>query len=216
MKHGNLLVERTTTGPFAVNTYLVGCGETHQAVIIDPGGDGQRLLAMAEKHQFEVTKLLLTHGHIDHIAGLKEIQEATGAPIYLHSDDKTIYDTADMQGLFFGLRVRKPPQADESVSEGDRIDIGNSTALVLHTPGHSAGSVCYYLKAEGILFSGDLLFKGSIGRTDLPSGNGRAMMASLNRIVEECSDETVVYPGHMGITTIGEERRSNPFLSGGW
>ncbi|MBN1945075.1 MAG: MBL fold metallo-hydrolase [Bradymonadales bacterium] len=216
MKHGTLQVEMLTTGPFAVNTYLVGCTRTRDAAVIDPGGQSDTLLDMAHANDLKITKLLLTHGHIDHIAGLKEMQKATEAPIYLHEQDTTIYTTAPMQGLFFGLRVSQPPKANRSVTEGEEISIGEEVALVVHTPGHSAGSVCYYFQSAGVLFSGDLLFEGAIGRTDLPGGSNRAMSASLKRIVDLCPDETVVYPGHMGSTTISRERRNNPYLTGSW
>lgn len=214
MKHGNLIVEMRPVGPFAMNSYLVGCEQTGEAAVIDSGGDSATMLALAEKHGLTVKKLLQTHAHIDHIAGLGEMKRRTGAPIYLHPDDEPIYRTASMQAKMFGLRVDDPPPYDEKLADGDVVSVGELRFEVLHTPGHCPGLVCFHEPRAKVVFCGDLVFQGSIGRVDLPGASPAAMRASLTRFLEALEDEVVVYPGHMGSTTVGSERHSNPFLVG--
>ena len=207
-----MILERRPVGPFAMNSHLVGCSATKQAAIIDSGGDTELMLSLAKKHDLEVVKLLQTHAHVDHLAGLKEMKEATSAPIYLHPDDQPLYNGASMAGMMFGLRITNPPPYDHAVSDGDVIKVGELSFTVMHTPGHCPGQVCFYEPEAKALFCGDLIFQGSIGRVDLPGASPPAMVASLKRIMDELDDDVAIYPGHMGATTVGEERRHNPFI----
>lgn len=207
-----MIVESRPVGPFAMNSYLVGCAETGQAAIVDSGGDSEAMLALAAQHELEVTKLLQTHAHIDHIAGLVQMKALTGAPIYLHPADAPLYSTASQQGRMFGLRIEDPPPFDEELAEGDVVELGALRLRVLFTPGHAPGHVCFYEPEEHVLFGGDLIFAGSIGRVDLPLADPHEMMRSLRRVMAELEDDVRILPGHMGETTMGRERRSNPFL----
>lgn len=216
MKHESLIVEYKAVGPFAMNSYVIGCAETRQGAIIDSGGETDAILALAARHGLEIVKLLQTHAHIDHVAGLESMKARTGAPIFLHPADRQVYDAAPAMGRYFGLTVAAPPPPDETLEEGARISVGQLELRVLFTPGHCPGHVGFYVESAGVYFGGDLLFRGSIGRVDLPGADPAAMRASLARVTRELPDETVVYPGHMEPTTIGEEREHNPFLQGGW
>lgn len=216
MKSDSIIIEFQPVGPFAMNSYLIGCLETKEAALIDAGGDSEHFLALAEKHELTVKKLLQTHGHVDHVAGLRAMKDLSGAEIYLHPGDRPIYDSAVTQGRFFGFPVSTPPPVDVELAEGQIVEVGNIRLEVLHTPGHCPGHVCFYAAAEGVMFSGDLLFQGSIGRTDLPGGDARQIKASLDRLVRDIPADTVVYPGHMGPTTMAQEKLSNPFLTGAW
>jgi hydroxyacylglutathione hydrolase len=216
MKHGPLIVEYKPVGPFAMNSYVIGCAETRQGAVIDSGGETDAILSRAADHELEIVKLLQTHAHIDHVAGLKEMKARTGASIYLHAADREVYRAAPAMGRFFGLTVELPPPPDEELEEGQRLSLGEVELQVLFTPGHCPGHVGFWVEAAGVYFGGDLLFRGSMGRVDLPGADPEAMRESLARILRELPDETVVYPGHMEPTTIGTERRTNPYLVGGW
>jgi len=214
MKNETMIVESETVGPFGVNCYLVGCEKTKQAAVIDAGGGHDSILALASRHGLSISKLLLTHAHIDHIAGLGPFKERTKASIYLHPGDKPIYQTASMQGMMFGLKIDNPPAADCDLADGDIVEVGEIALKVIHTPGHSPGQVCFWAEEQGVIFVGDLIFAGSIGRVDLPGASPQEMKRSLNRLKELLPDDTVIYPGHMSSTTMGRERKTNPFLSG--
>lgn len=212
MSERKAIIERRPVGPLAMNSYVIGCSVTKEAAIIDSGGETERMLALAQQHGLEITKLLQTHGHVDHVAGLKEMKEATSAPIYLHPDDAHLYSGASLAGMMFGLRVANPPPYDHPVADGEVITVGELSLTVIHTPGHCPGQVCYYERSAKALFCGDLIFAGSIGRVDLPGGSPSDMTRSLRRIMDELEDDVTIYPGHMGPTTVGAERRSNPFI----
>jgi len=192
------------------NCYIVGCEETKEGVIIDPGGNAKRILAEVEKLGLKIKYIINTHGHFDHTLANKEVVKATGAPLAIHSADAPML-TQGGGAIFFGIIGKASPPADIMLEEGQILALGNVELEVLHTPGHSPGSICLYNKKEGVLFDGDVLFNMGIGRTDLPGGNYNLMMDSLQRLLT-LPDETMVYPGHGPPTTIGRERRSNPFL----
>jgi glyoxylase-like metal-dependent hydrolase (beta-lactamase superfamily II) len=208
-------VESFCVGPVQTNIYLVGCTETGEAAMIDAGGDPETVLETAASHDLEITKILQTHAHVDHVAGLGPLKEATDAPIYLHPDESTLYQSAPQQGQMFGIPVDPLPEVDVYLEEGDTIDVGTHTADVLHLPGHSPGGIGFHFADQQAIFSGDVLFRGSIGRVDLPGADTEAMKQSLARL-QALSDETRIYPGHMSETTIGRERRDNPYLSRDW
>lgn len=212
MLHGSLVVEYRPVGPFAMNSYVIGCTQSKQGAVVDSGGETDKILALAANHELEIVKLLQTHGHLDHVAGLNQMKAATNAPIYLHSNDEPIYSNAATAGRMFGINVDNPPPYDEALEDGDVIELGELRLRVLSTPGHCPGLVCFHDETNGVAFVGDLIFRGSIGRVDLPGADPRAMVASLRRLMDELADATVVYPGHMQPTTMGTEKKTNPYL----
>lgn len=215
LRFGDLVVRTAPLGPIATNCYVIGCLQTGQGAIVDCCAEPDRIARMiAHEAPLTITHLLQTHAHIDHVSALAELRRRTQAPIVLHRDELPVYDSVPLQSkMFFGVPAAPLPPPDRFVAEGERIQVGSLEAEVFLTPGHTPGSVCYYFRAQGVMFSGDVLFAGSIGRTDLPGGDMRAMRASLARL-ERFSPETVVLSGHGPVTTIGEERAHNPFLGG--
>lgn len=209
--HEPYLIAGRPVGPFAMNEYVVGCTRTGEAAIVDSGGDPRLFLDFCDDRGLRITRLLQTHAHVDHVAGLKATKAATGAPILLHPDDAPVYASAPASGLFFGIRIDAPPPVDHDLSDGDVIQFGDVRLEVLHTPGHCPGHVCFVDRDAHHVLAGDLLFKGSVGRTDLPGAEPDQMGPSLSRIFT-LDDDFRVYPGHMEPTTIGHERATNPFL----
>jgi hydroxyacylglutathione hydrolase len=211
-----MIVEVRAGGPFQENGFVIGCEDTRDAVLVDPGDSVAELLECAARGKLSIRYILLTHAHIDHITGVAAARRATGAPVYLHRDDTLLYDDAVAMGAMFGMRVEAPPPIDEFYSPGKAIRFGNLDARPHHTPGHSPGGVCLEVAAGGRigqdLFVGDTLFAGSIGRTDLPGGDYATLIASIRDVLFPFGDEARVYSGHGPATTIGRERRTNPFL----
>src|SRR5262249_25756284 len=197
--------------------YVVACEENHEAVLIDPGDEVASLLAFAERQKLTIRHILLTHAHVDHITGVGAAKAALGAPVYLHRDDLFLYNDAARQGAMFGFRVDPQPPVDMFYSAGQNISFGDYEARPHHTPGHSPGGVCLQIGRKGTagtqLFVGDTLFAGSIGRTDLPGGDYTTLINSIRTVLFAFGDAAQVYPGHGPSTTIGEERRTNPFLA---
>lgn len=181
------------------------------AVLVDPGEEAEKFLAAAAEQGRRIGAIWLTHAHLDHILGVAAIRAATDAPIYLHPADRRLYDELPQQGLWLGLSLARPPSPDGELSHGQRLQVGSIPIEVRHAPGHSPGHVCFV--APGVVLCGDVLFAGSIGRSDLPGGDPEQLMASIRRELLTLPDTTVVYPGHGPATTIGRERESNPFLS---
>jgi hydroxyacylglutathione hydrolase len=211
-----MILETQATGPFMKNGFVVGCERTREAVLIDPGDEVAGLLAFAERETLAIRAILLTHAHVDHITGVGTAKRALGVPIYLHRDDLFLYEHAVESGRIFGLRVEPQPPIDEFYSAGQVIAFGEYAARPHHTPGHCPGGVCLEIGKKGErgkdLFVGDTLFAGSIGRTDLPGGDYNTLIGSIRTVLFAFGDEAVVYPGHGPSTTIGHERRTNPFL----
>jgi glyoxylase-like metal-dependent hydrolase (beta-lactamase superfamily II) len=201
-----------TVGPFQANCYLVIDEATGSAVLIDPGDDGAALVEMVRESGARLDEIWLTHGHIDHIGGVAEDRRHFPAPVRLHPLDRPFYDSLSARmAATYGLPFDQPDAPDHELAEGEVLTCGNLRFTVMHVPGHAPGLVSF--NGEGVALCGDLLFAGSIGRTDLPLSDPRAMTESLARIAT-LAEDTVVHPGHGGPTTIGEELRSNPFLSG--
>jgi glyoxylase-like metal-dependent hydrolase (beta-lactamase superfamily II) len=211
----SMIVESLTVGPIQTSIFLVGCAETGEAVVVDGGGDTERILQTAEEHDLQIQAIWQTHAHIDHVAGLPSLKARTDVPILLHRDDHELYRAAPQQGQMFGFEVEPLPEPDRWIEEGDRLQVGELEAEVLLLPGHSPGHVAFYFKEQSIIFSGDVLFRGSIGRVDLPGCDPDAMKASLERM-SKLPDETRVMCGHGPNTTIGREKESNPYLNGRW
>ena len=232
----NFIHEILPVGMLQCNCHIVGDTHTREGIVIDPGDDAERILEIIARHALKVSAIVITHTHIDHVVGLRRIQQATGAPVYIHADDLELYRMLDVQAAWIGWKVPEKAKVDKLLKEGDSIRWGPFEAQVLHTPGHTQGSICLFLQGglpvevpqqpasaasakvsermPGRLFAGDTLFAGSIGRTDLWGGSLEQIKRSLEGKLLALPDDTIVYPGHGASTTIGEERETNPFLRG--
>ena len=227
-----LIHEILPVGMLQCNCHILGDPHTREAIVIDPGDDSARILSVIEQHHLRVVAILITHTHIDHVVGLHRVHEATNAPVYVHEDDLELYRNLDTQAAWLGWKTPDSVQINQLMREGDVIRWGGYQAQILHTPGHTPGSICIYVPAQtsdspprgrstpsiqrgpGRLFAGDTLFAGSIGRTDLWGGSFAGIIRSLKGKLLELPDDTVVFPGHGESTSIGRERVTNPFLIG--
>lgn len=222
---GKLIHEILPVGMLQCNCHVVGDPVTREAIVIDPGDEVGRILDLIAQHDLKVRAIVNTHAHIDHVGGLKKMRDATGAPVMMHAQDLQLYQALEMQAQWLRVAAPSLTEVDEFLREDTPIRWGNYEARVLHTPGHTEGSVCLYLARDhkvisdaatsnspDILFAGDTLFAGSIGRTDLWGGSLEQIMRSLQTKVLALPDSTIVFPGHGPATTIGDERESNPFL----
>jgi hydroxyacylglutathione hydrolase len=199
-------------GPLQCNCSIIGDEASREAMVIDPGDDIEEILAILRRHRLQVKQIVITHAHIDHVGGAMRLKSVTGAPILLNQNDYTLLKMLDVQAAWIGMKSPGMVEIDQSLGQSDVIQAGPFRAEVLHTPGHTEGSVCLYFPTEKLLVAGDTLFAGSIGRTDLPGGSYEKIIRSLHDKVLPLPDETLVIPGHGPSTTIGGERESNPFL----
>lgn len=206
-----LVVRSVVVGPFAMNAYLAACSETGEALLVDPGAEVPRVLALADPG-WRIGRIFLTHGHIDHVAGAAEARAATGATLTIHEADQRWLEALPRQAEMFGLAGAEVPRPDGLHADGDELALGRLTAQVIHTPGHSRGSCCLWFASAGVLFTGDTLFLGSVGRTDLPGGDFEALAASIKGRLFPLGDEVTFHPGHGPSGLLGEERRQNPFV----
>lgn len=210
-----LLRETFPAGPLQCNCTILACGDTKEAIIVDPGGELPRIAEIVAHHDLTVRAIVHTHAHLDHILGTREVHEAHGGTICLHQGDLFLYDGIATQAAMFGWKVRPVLPVERFVEDGDVIAFGKRQALVVHTPGHTPGSVCFEVTAEGekpLLFAGDTLFRRSVGRTDLPGGDSKTLARSIKeRLYTRDLDATVI-PGHGPTTTLGDEARGNPFV----
>jgi hydroxyacylglutathione hydrolase len=193
------------------NCYIVGCEETREGVVIDPGGHPGRILKAVEENDLTIRYVLNTHCHFDHMGANAEIVAATGASLALHPAELPILEAKGGAALF-GLPEVESPMPDVELEDGQVLEVGTLRFQVLHTPGHSPGGVTFYLEEEGVAFDGDVLFADGVGRTDLPGGDWDIMLQSIRGVLFKLPDETALYPGHMSKTTVGRERSSNPWL----
>jgi hydroxyacylglutathione hydrolase len=207
-----MIHEILPVGPLQCNCSIIGDEATREAMVIDPGDDIDDVLVIIRKHNLQVKQIVVTHAHIDHVGGAMKLRAATGAPILLNQNDYALLKMLDIQAAWIGVPPPGKVEIDRSVTNGETVSAGSHTASILLTPGHTEGSICLYFAPEKKLIAGDTLFAGSIGRTDLPGGSTEKIMRSLHHTVLALPDETVVVPGHGPLTTIGEERESNPFL----
>lgn len=212
-----MILEMCAVEPFFKNGYVLGCERTREGVVIDPGDEIGELLGAVERHTLSIKYILLTHAHLDHVTGVARAKQALGAPVGLHRDDLFLYNAVVQQGLAFGFRVEPQPAPDFTYEvAGAPLAFGDYEVRVHHTPGHCPGGVCLQVGRRGeagrLLFVGDTLFAGSIGRTDLPGGDYDTLMRSIRQVLLAFPDDCEVYSGHGPKTTIGEERRHNPFL----
>lgn len=205
-----MILETRVVGPLGVNCYVVGDEKTREAMVIDPGGDAREILDVVRREQLKVVAIVATHAHFDHLFALEELRAATRAPFVLHADEAPMLAGATLGARLFGFVFGQPAPAERLVREGDEVRVGTLAFRVLHTPGHSPGGMC--LLRDRIVFVGDTLFQGGIGRTDLPGGDYGTLMRSIRDKLLTLPDDTVVYPGHGDPTTIGEEKQLNPFL----
>jgi hydroxyacylglutathione hydrolase len=201
-----------TVGPVAENCFFAARTGSNVAIVVDPGDEGDRLIAALDELGLSVGAILLTHTHFDHVGAVAPLARHTGAPVYCPELEKHVL--ADIMSFvpWPGFGPFESYDADELVSGGERLELAGLEIDVLFTPGHSPGHVTYSIPAEQVVFSGDVLFQGSVGRTDLPGGDTATLMRTLADLLDVLPDETNVYPGHMGVTTIGRERATNPFL----
>jgi glyoxylase-like metal-dependent hydrolase (beta-lactamase superfamily II) len=210
MMSDRLIVHQMSVGPLQVNCFIVACRRTSEAAVIDPGEEGERILHFAEQKGLKIRKVVNTHGHFDHIGANQHIIEMTGAELLIHADDLPLLQNARSHAEVYGLAVAASPEPDRLLDQGDHVQVGDLTFQVFHVPGHSPGGIC--LMAEGHLFVGDVLFSGSIGRTDLPGGDFDSLVKGVRERLFTLSEETIVHPGHGPDTTIARERENNPFV----
>jgi hydroxyacylglutathione hydrolase len=199
-------------GPLQCNCSVIGDEQTREAMVIDPGDDVEQVLDLIRKHNLQVKQIVITHAHIDHVGGAMKLRAATGAPVLLNQNDYALLKMLDVQAAWLGMAAPEKVEIDQDIGQADTVKAGSLVGQVLHTPGHTEGSICLYFPAETMLIAGDTLFAGSIGRTDLPGGSFEKILHSLHDRVLALPDETLVVPGHGPLTRIGEERESNPFL----
>lgn len=208
-----MLLETLNLGMLATNCYILAAGPRSAAVVIDPAGEIKTIVSRLHKHELDCVGVLVTHGHVDHMAGAGPLSDAAGAPVFIHKADAGALASprTRLVGLAGGVMATRPRQV-QYLDEGDRVEVGEIALDVLHTPGHTLGGISFYL--PGYLFCGDLIFQGSIGRTDLKGGSLQALLRSVREKVWDMPDDTRILPGHGPATTLGEEKRSNPFLMG--
>ncbi|GAB4529223.1 MAG: MBL fold metallo-hydrolase [Anaerolineae bacterium] len=206
-----MIVKTLPVGMTQANCYIVGCEKTKSGAVIDPGDEGERILEAIEASGLEITQVLLTHAHFDHMGAAEEVVKVTGAPLALHPEDLPLLNAAG-GAMFFGLPSPPVPEVTMRLAADQEIKVGELTLRVLHTPGHTPGHVTFYEPNERVIFDGDVLFSQGIGRSDLPGGSHETLMRSIREKLMSLPDETLVYSGHGPATTIGRERLTNPWL----
>lgn len=213
-KRGIMIFETIVVGELGVNCYLLADSDTKEGVVIDPGGEPERILAAVKKNGIKVVSILNTHGHFDHIGGNRKLTESTGAPLLISREDEPYLSRASISAKMYGLKAEDSPLPASYLAEGDLVRFGSHEIKVFHIPGHSPGGSCFYLEKDGILLSGDSLFAESIGRTDLPGGSQTLLVGSIRSKLLTLPETTKVFPGHGPSTTIGHEKKHNPYLGG--
>lgn len=209
-----MIHEVLPVGFLGCNCSILGDPETAEAIVIDPGDDISEIEAILSRHGLMVKMILITHAHIDHIGGAAKLKASTGAPVYMNEGDTELYKHIDVQANWLGTKMPETTTIDGSLKDGDKFLLGTTELLAMHTPGHTQGSSCIWLPAENLLLAGDTLFRDSIGRTDLPGGDERQILRSIAGKLLALPEETTVVPGHGASTTIGREKKRNPFLRG--
>jgi hydroxyacylglutathione hydrolase len=207
-----MIHEVLPVGVLGCNCSILGDPVTHDAIVIDPGDDIEDIVAILDRHKLKVNMIVITHAHIDHIGGAQKLRALTAAPVYMNENDAFLAEHLSAQASWLGMETPENPGIDTAAHEGDILRAGGIEAHVLHTPGHTPGSISLHLPAEGKLIAGDTLFKGSIGRTDLPGGDFDQIAGSIRGKLYTLPDATIVYPGHGAPTNIAAEKRSNPFV----
>ena len=208
-----MIHEILPVGMLGCNCSIFGDETTREAIVVDPGDDISEIERLLDLHGLRLKSIVITHAHIDHIGGAAKLKARRGAPVHMNEADQFLYDALEMQAAWLGTATPDRTEIDTPARDGDKLDLGTTEFRVLHTPGHTPGSTCLWIPSEGKLVAGDTLFRESIGRTDLPGGDSRAILRSISGKLLELPDETVVIPGHGAATTIGHEREHNPFLA---
>jgi hydroxyacylglutathione hydrolase len=209
-KEDNLIIKELAVGPLMANCFICGCPNTKDAVVIDPGGDADMILRALAEEALTVKYIINTHGHFDHVSANGEMKDATGADILIHPLDAPMLQSLSSNAAFFGISVENSPPCDQTIEEGDTVSFGEITLSVIHTPGHTPGGISLF--TNGIVFVGDTLFAGSIGRTDFPGGNFNTLISSIQTKLFKLDDTVKVLSGHGPETSIGREKRYNPFV----
>jgi hydroxyacylglutathione hydrolase len=209
-----MLIERIVVGPLGVNCFILGDKQSGEAIVVDPGADCPLILSAVSRFGLKVKYIINTHGHFDHVGCNKAIQEGTGAELLIHENDQLLLSQAARSARNYGLSVEDSPAPTRHLTDGLTLQIGRRTIEVLHTPGHTQGGCSLLLRNEQVVLTGDTLFADSVGRTDLPGGDHEQLMASIREKLMPLPDETVVWPGHGPSSTIGQERRHNPYING--
>jgi len=207
-----MIHEILPVGMLQCNCSIFGDETTREAMVVDPGDEIDTILQIVQRHGLTVKSIVITHAHIDHIGGAQKLKQATGAPVYMNPNDSALQKMLDVQAAMLGLRPVENVEIDSSAKDGDKLLVGATEVHVMHTPGHTQGSICLWMPSEDKLIAGDTLFRDSIGRTDLPGGNGKQILQSIHEKLLPLPGETIVIPGHGGTTTIEREKRHNPFL----
>jgi hydroxyacylglutathione hydrolase len=207
-----MIHEILPVGMLQCNCSIFGDEQSHEAIVIDPGDNIDRILAILTRHALKVKAIVITHAHIDHIGGAAKLKAATGAPVYMNQSDQELYDDLEMQAGWLGIATPEKTSIDVNGREGDALKLGDSEFQILETPGHTQGSISIWIPTENKLVAGDTLFRDSIGRTDLPGGDGRQILHSIHSKLMPLPEDAIVIPGHGPSTTIGREKERNPFL----
>jgi glyoxylase-like metal-dependent hydrolase (beta-lactamase superfamily II) len=207
-----MIHEILPVGILECNCSVFGDEQTKEAIVIDPGDNIDRILGILKRHELTVKAIVITHAHIDHIGGAAKLKAATGAPVYMNQNDQELCDALDIQASWLGMEVPERVDIDSPAREGDSLRLGDTEFQIVHTPGHTQGSISIWIPQENKLIAGDTLFRDSIGRTDLPGGDYRQIISSIHTKLMRLPEEAIVVPGHGPQTTIGREKQQNPFL----
>ena len=210
-----MILETLTVGPFQENCYVIGDEETGTGAIVDPGDEAARIALAVEQSGLEIGQILITHAHIDHVGAVAALVDEYACPVLMHAEAEAMLQQLPTQAMMMGLRFGKVPAVDRHLGDGEVLEVGGLELRSLYTPGHAPGHLAFYVESEDVVLSGDALFAGSVGRTDLFGGSMEVLLRSINERLLALPDETKVYPGHGPETTIAEERSHNPFLRGG-
>jgi hydroxyacylglutathione hydrolase len=210
-----VILETLTVGPFQENCYVIGDEETLEGAVVDPGDEAVRIALAVEQSNLEIGRILITHAHIDHVGAVAALADEYACPVLMHREAEPMLEQLPTQAMMMGLRFGKVPSVDHYLEDGQVLEVGGLKLEARYTPGHAPGHLAFYAESEAVVFAGDALFAGSVGRTDLFGGNMEVLMRSINERLMTLPDETQVFPGHGPQTTIADERRHNPFLQGG-
>ncbi len=210
-----MILETLTVGPFQENCYVIGDGASGTGAVVDPGDEAARIALAVEQRSLEIGHILITHAHIDHVGAVAALVDEYACPVLMHAEAEPMLKQLPTQAMMMGLRFGKVPAVDHHIEDEEILEVGSLKLKSLYTPGHAPGHLAFYMESEGLVLSGDALFAGSVGRTDLFGGSMEVLLRSINERLLTLPDETKVYPGHGPETTIGDERTHNPFLRGG-
>lgn len=209
-----MILQGLTVGPFQENCYIVGDEATGEGALIDPGDEAARIALAVEQSEVEISSIILTHSHIDHVGAVADLADEYACPVLLHAEAEEMLQNVQQQAVMMGVKFGRVPEVDRYIGTEETLQVGGVRLKSLYTPGHAPGHLAFYIEEEGVVISGDAVFAGSIGRTDLPGGSMEVLMESIQNQILTLPDETRLYPGHGPETTVGEERATNPFLQG--